>query len=506
MKHVAMLHGVHNFNSLTQLTQALFDHTTTVIYAKDADFRYLLINRQFEHLFHVRRDEIIGKTDFDIFPADVARLFRENDRRVLESGEKLQCEEVATHDDGLHRYLSMKFPLQNEFGSVYAVAGISTDITEQLRDRHQIVSLQNRQQRILESVGDGICGLDADGRVMFLNPAAERMLKWTTDQIFGKCHSEIVTVRTSEAIASDFSPLEQVSLVLNGQSTIRVQSALFRRHDGSIIPVEFTATAIHAGEVRAILAFRDTTRELLHSEIEQEMQTARRIQQSLNSKAAPSVPNFDFAGASIPCSKACGDYYDFIPWGNDRIGVVVGDVSGHGLGAALEMVETRAILRATMLSETDPVDCLSRLNVLLSEDLPDEMFVTLFLASLNTRDRTLQYASAGHDGMIIRANGEVQRLESTGTALGWNHSAQFSRGQTIVLEPGDIALLATDGMIETLSPAKVLFGRNRIIDVIRRNQARSAKDILDELCSAVHAFRGEKPQRDDVTAVVIKSL
>ena len=82
-------------------------------------------------------------------------------------GRKLQFEEVATQDDGLHRYLSLKFPLRNELGSIYAVAGISTDVTEQIRDRHQIVSLQNRQQRILESVGDGICGLDVEGRVAF---------------------------------------------------------------------------------------------------------------------------------------------------------------------------------------------------------------------------------------------------------------------------------------------------------------------------------------------------
>ena len=156
-----------------------------------------------------------------------------------------------------------------------------------------------------------------------------------------------------------------------------------------------------------------------------------------------------------------------------------------------------------MLSESDPVECLTRLNTLLSEDLPDEMFVTLFLASLNTRDRTIQYASAGHDGMIIRVNGDVQRLESTGTALGWNHSAQFSRGTEVVLEPGDIALIATDGIAETLSPAKVLFGRNRITEVVRKHQTRSANEILDSLWAEVHAFRGPKPQRDDITAVVI---
>lgn len=503
MNGVTLLKGTHEF---TSLVQALFDHTSTVIYAKDVEFRYLLINRQFENLFHVRRDEIIGKNDFDIHPIDVAKRFRENDRLVLESGQAFQFDEVTSQDDGLHRYVSLKFPLRNESGDIYAVAGISTDITEKLRDRHQIDSLQNRQQRILESVGDGICGLDAEGRVAFLNPSAERMLKWTSEQIFGKCHSEIITKAASEFHRPDCSPLDQVALVLEGQPSIRVQNALFRRQDGSMIPVEFTATSIHAGEIRAVLAFRDTTQKLRHSEIEQEMQTARSIQQSLNSKVAPSAANFDLAGTSIPCSKACGDYYDFIPWGKSHLGIVVGDVSGHGLGAALEMVETRAILRATMLSEADPVTCLSRLNVLLSEDLPDEMFVTLFLASLNPVERSLQYASAGHEGMIVRANGDVIRLESTGTALGWNPNALFGCGTGIVLNSGDIACIATDGVTETLSPVRSLYGRNRLAEVIRQNQTRSAKGILDAVCQSVQDFRGDRPQRDDVTAVIIKSL
>ncbi len=505
MNQAALLHGDHEF---TSLVQALIDHTSSVIYVKDTDFRYLLINRQFEQLFHLSQGEILGHTDFDLFPLKLAEGFRANDLHVLKSGEALQCEEIAPQDDGNHGYLSVKFPLRNAQGTIYAIAGISTDISDRIRAQHEIAALQYHQQLILDSVGDGICGLDATGRVVFLNPAAERMLQWTTADLQGNCHSRIVVKKPAHLPLDGSVEHDAVMAVLAGQSATTVQGALFRRRDGSHLSVEFTVAPIHLGPttVGAVVAFRDTTDRLKHVEIEQEIQTARRIQISLNPKQVPTVPGYDFAAISVPCSKACGDYYDFIPWGKNRLGIAVGDVSGHGLGAALEMVETRAILRTTMLSESDPVQCLIRLNDILTDDLPDDMFVTLFLANLNTLDRTLTYAAAGHEGILLSATGEIRRLESTGTVLGWTHATSFASGGTLPLNSGDLVLLATDGITETVSPARHLFGRDRIIDLLRRYRSHPASDILGAIRTAIDLFREQEPQRDDVTAVVIKVL
>jgi PAS domain S-box-containing protein len=495
----------HEFNLLAN---DLLDNTSTVIYAKDLNYRYLLINRQFETLFHVSRTLILGKTDYDVFAKDLADTFRHNDRVVLESGEPLYCEEVAPHDDGPHRYFSVKFPLRDHMGSIYAIGGISTDITEKARAEREIASLEYRHHLILNSVADGICGLDAKGCIAFLNSAAERMLEMTSREMKGVCHSRIVAPRKPNGShLFDMEP-HPVKAVLNGKETITVKDATFRRRDGTLLPVEYTVAPIcNTGEtVGAVLAFRDSTARLKQVEIEQEIQTALRIQISLYPKQMPKIPGFEFAAICIPCSKACGDYFDFIPWGENRLGIAVGDVSGHGLGPALEMVETRAVLRTMLLNESSPAQCLTRLNRVLEEDLPDDMFVTLFLASLDFSDRTLSYAAAGHEGIVLHASGELQRLKSTGTVLGMNPAADFQSGTPVHLQPGDLILIATDGLVESMSPERKLFGQDRIVEVLRRHQSAPAREILAEIQSASEAFREHQPNRDDITAVAIKVL
>ena len=495
-------------HEFTLLAHDLLDNTSSVIYAKDLNFRYLLINRQFETLFHLNRSEILGKTDYDVFHPELADGFRANDRIVLETGEPLYCEEVAPHDDGPHRYFSVKFPLRDHAGSVYAIAGISTDITEKVRVEREMASLEYRHHLILNSVADGICGLDSAGCIAFLNPAAERMLEMRSDELKGVCHSKIVAPRKLNG--SHAFDLEQhpVKAVLNGNDAITVKDAKFRRGDGSLLPVEYTVAPIcNSGEtVGAVLAFRDSTERLKQVETEQEIQTALRIQISLYPKQMPTIAGFDFAAICIPCSKACGDYFDFIPWGENRLGIAVGDVSGHGLGPALEMVETRAVLRTMLLNESSPSQCLTRLNRVLEEDLPDDMFVTLFLASLDYRERTLDYSAAGHEAIVLHSNGELQPLRSTGTVLGMNPTAAFEGGATVQLQSGDLVLIATDGLIESMSPERKLFGQARIVEVLRRHQSESACEILAALQSANEAFREQEPNRDDITAVAIKVL
>jgi PAS domain S-box-containing protein len=118
--------------------QAILDNTSAVVYMKDTEGRYLLINRQYEQLFHVKRDQILGRTDHDIFPKEVAEAFARNDRAVLEEGRPRQIEEVAPHDDGPHIYLSVKFPLHTPAGRSYAICGISTDITDRKRAEAEV--------------------------------------------------------------------------------------------------------------------------------------------------------------------------------------------------------------------------------------------------------------------------------------------------------------------------------------------------------------------------------
>jgi PAS domain S-box-containing protein len=118
--------------------QSILDNTTAVIYLKDLEGHYFTINRQYEKLFHVTRQEILGKTDYEIFATAVADVLRANDQKIVEAEAPIEFEEVVPHDDGLHTYISVKFPLRDTVGTIYAVCGISTDITDRKRSEHEL--------------------------------------------------------------------------------------------------------------------------------------------------------------------------------------------------------------------------------------------------------------------------------------------------------------------------------------------------------------------------------
>jgi PAS domain S-box-containing protein len=151
--------------------QAVLDNATAVIYVKDLQSRYILINHRYETLFHLNREEVKGKTDHDIFPKEIADVFRANDERVITSGTALEWEEVAPQEDGLHTYLSVKFPLCDSRGIPYAVCGISTDITDRKRVEEDLRSTTSRLTALIENMQAGILVEDESRRIALVNQA-----------------------------------------------------------------------------------------------------------------------------------------------------------------------------------------------------------------------------------------------------------------------------------------------------------------------------------------------
>jgi len=187
-------------------------------------------------------------------------------------------------------------------------------------------------------------------------------------------------------------------------------------------------------------------------------------------------------------------------------GIAIADASGHGLGPALLITETRAYLRALSLTHADIDRIIGLANRGLAEDVGDDYFVTLFLARLDPRTRSLFYTSAGHTrGFLFNQAGGVKTiLESTGPPLGIFPDSDFPLAPTITLEPGDLVLLLTDGVVEACAPDDSAFGFQRAIDIVRVYRRDTAAQIVDNLYHAVRAFSHNVPQVDDITAVVIK--
>src|SRR5262245_644335 len=240
----------------------------------------------------------------------------------------------------------------------------------------------------------------------------------------------------------------------------------------------------------------------------EQFRVAREIQQHLFPKAPPHFGPFDIAGASYPAEATGGDYFDFLHLADGSLGVVVADVTGHGLGPALLMAETRAYLRILARNRQDAGEILTRANRMLVEDVGVERFVTLLLARLNSRSRLLTYASAGHpSGYVLDVSGDIKAvLKRTGVPLGVLPNVQYAEAPSVPLSAGDRVLLLTDGLEEALSPENHLFGIQRVLGVVRDRADRTALQTVEALYGAVRDFSQNAPQLDDLTLVVIKVL
>ncbi|HYW78807.1 MAG TPA: SpoIIE family protein phosphatase [Thermoguttaceae bacterium] len=246
-------------------------------------------------------------------------------------------------------------------------------------------------------------------------------------------------------------------------------------------------------------ALRDTS---------EEFRAAQEIQQRLFPKEAPAIDGFDIAGASYPAKATAGDYFDYIKMLDECLGVVVGDVSGHGMGPALLMSETRACLRTLTQAYFDVGDILTRANQVLAADTGDSLFVTLALARLNPLKRTLVYASCGQQGYLLGCDtyGDAATtvLESTSQPLGIDIDMIVPKAPPLNLQSGEIITFFTDGVFEAESPGRVRFGAKRALEVIRSERERPAREIVDAVYQEIAGFSRYRQQRDDITIVIVK--
>lgn len=258
-----------------------------------------------------------------------------------------------------------------------------------------------------------------------------------------------------------------------------------------------------AGQSAAALGNARLHEELMKRQrLEQDLHLAERIQQSFLPKRIPEISGYTFAARYDPAYEVGGDFYDFISLPEDRIGIVVADVSGKGVAAALYMARLTRDLRYLALAEADPARVLEWMNRAVLENGQDDLFVTLLYLVLDTQHSTITYANAGHMPIIIRRKSEGSFLHLDGDAglpLGIIPDGDYT-SQVFNLEPGDSVLLFTDGLVEAMSPARVMFGIRRLNDALARGPSR-AHDMLGRVMQACQDHVLDAPQFDDTTLV-----
>jgi len=365
-----------------------------------------------------------------------------------------------------------------------------------------------RYRLLWETASDAVILMDTESRIRFANPAVEQVFGYKPEELI---EQKLALLQPEPLQGAHLSGMRHYLLTGVKGANWRATETTGRRKDGTEFPIEVSFSDMELQGQRFFVGFvRDITeRKLAEKELlenQEQFRVAREIQQRLFPKSAPDLPGYDVAGATYCAEETGGDYYDYLPMLNGCVGLVVADVTGHGVGPALLMAETRAYLRILARNREDLGDILTRINRSLAEDVDFERFVTLVLAKIDPRNHSLSYCNAGHpSGYLLDPQGNVKlRLARTGPPPGLQANLNYQSAPAITLAPGDLLLLMTDGVEEALSATNEFFGLERTLDCLRTNAHRPAREIVQALYQAVNNFVGSQMQLDDLTALVLK--
>ncbi len=248
--------------------------------------------------------------------------------------------------------------------------------------------------------------------------------------------------------------------------------------------------------------------------LEHDIQIAREVQEQLFPTAAPEVPGLELYGICRPARGVSGDYYDFLPVGKERVGIVLGDVSGKGVSAALIMAAIQSLIRTRLYQDSSDAGPDSEhfstagyfrvLNQQMFENTPEEKYATCFYALYDSATRQLVYTNAGHPAPVLFRKGSVERLEAGGPPLGLISPVSY-REAKIVLEPGDTLIAFTDGFTESENSFEEQFGENRLIEIVRRARGNPLPALVNEIYRSVEEWTGGGEPQDDMTLIIARA-
>ncbi len=236
----------------------------------------------------------------------------------------------------------------------------------------------------------------------------------------------------------------------------------------------------------------------------QELEIAKQVQARLFPQTLPPIKTLEYAGACIQARQVGGDYYDFLDLGQERFGLVIGDISGKGIAAALLMANLQAMLRGQCAMALDqPQRLLRSVNQLFYDNTPESAYATLFFAEYDDKMRRLRYVSCGHlSALLFRSDNTVEKLDSTSTVLGLFKEWDCAIGERRLFS-GDTLVLYTDGVTDSFNDAGEDFGEQRLIEALRLHRDQSSPVLIDSVVAEIQQFSARE-QHDDITLIVAK--
>jgi PAS domain S-box-containing protein len=497
---LAFAYEMSGYRSSASELEHLFSLSLQMLCIAGTDGYFKLVNPAFEKTLGFTTEELLSHPFIDFVHPDDREATAHEVRKLAAGLPTVQFENRYRCKDGSYRWLAWTSSPAAKSELLYATA---VDVTERKRAEQFF-------RELVECAPDAVAVTDTEGRIVLVNRLTEELFGYTREELLGQTIELLVPERFRESHVRHREEYRANPRTRPMRSGVEVCG---RRKDGrefpaevSLSPLEIDGMPVVYSAVRDITPRKEAERRM--REREAELLAAQQIQEHILPKEVPSPPGFDIAGASFPAHFAGGDHLDYVSLPDGSLGIVLGDVAGHGIPAGLVMASTQAYIRSFAERETDVSKILVRANRALHRTTEPERFVTTIFARIDCTARNLCYASAGHpSGYILDPDGNAKKeLESTGIPLGIFPEADYPTCSPVPLEPGDTVLLLTDGVLEAESPAGEVFGIDRVFAAVRDCRGAPAREVIRSLYSAVREFAGVDHLQDDVTVVVAKVI
>lgn len=526
-------HSMESSLLFWQLMESLPDH----VYFKDKQSRFICVNHSLAKSFRLDHpDDAIGKSDFDFFKSEFATAKFEDEQDIIRTGQGWSTrEEHDFRSDGNERWaVTTKLPLRDLNGDVCGTFGLSRDVTAQKLAELEVQRQRQLLETIIQILPCRIFVRDTEGRFVLINEEYRKVFGLETrEEAIGKKISQLRSnARALRIEEEDLKVIEENKAIHNqldfdqsllGEARWVLSSkAPLRSPEGEvegIVGMTLDITEQKAAEERARTANRKLTK--INKEFESELLVARQLQEQLMSMGFDSKRMYEKSGDTwaleasflyTPSHHLAGDFFYLVPIAEDKLGILVCDVMGHGVKAALVTMLIRGLILESPDFLTDPSKVLAHLNqalVGLAEDSAFPRFVTAVYASIDLTKGEAKLASAGHPaplfstGNIGERHFEPLKIHRLGAALGLISNETF-KTETITLTEETELLFFTDGLVEQTSSVGEDFGEERLGKAIISHESDQLPDQLEQLSTALAEFANTDSFSDDICIIAVR--
>ena len=528
-----------NLRNSESLYHSLVETIPQNIFRKDTQGKFIFANQQFCKLLGVKLEEIVGKTDFDFFPPEMAEKYRRDDWHVMETGQPFTA--IEEHQPpGREQFFvqTVKTPLYEASGRIIGLQGMFWDITKQRQTEESLRTSEALYHSLVETIPQNIFRKDLKGHYTFVNRQFCKTLQKTRDEVIGKTIGDFLPPDLAEQREADdrkvietrrpFEAVEESKFTGERGYNQVVKMPIFDA-EGNVIGLQgmfwdITAQKMAAERIRKANTELARSRKELHAknvELEDDLKMAREIQITMLPQQYPCFPReaspeesaFHFTHRYLPTGAVGGDFFTVSALSDDEASVFICDVAGHGVRSSLVTAMIRALLEELKPLAHDPGQFFTKLNrdlyaILKHAGTP--MLTTGFYLVANWKTGIIRYTNAGHPKpLLVRRDMKVvESLTNIGgksqPALGLFEEASYQTSE-ITFSPRDLVMLFTDGLYEVQDKKHELYSQTMLVTDVEKRAQLPASNLFDELIDRMQRFSSDGKFADDVCLVGIEA-